>query len=166
MIECGNNDRRERLYFTLFHLSRKDIRSLMAAALTQWRLTSFHYYNCYTLIYIFILTVGFFSSFFFFFGASPISLSCRGIESGESWVMILSGVVKIHLALQFNSILTQPFIYIYGTIKINWFGLQSAWSLFTKKSLSRFLRISIEQTAGGGVTICLFKSCQNGSHRS
>lgn len=45
-----------------------------------------------------------------------------GIESGESPVVILSGVVKIHLAEQFISIhilLTRPFIYLSGTIKIN-----------------------------------------------
>lgn len=81
----------------------------------------------HSLIYLFILTV-----WFFFFLASPIP-PAGGIESGESWVVVLSGVVKIHLARQFISIhilRTHPFIYLSGTIKINWFGLQSARLLF------------------------------------
>lgn len=74
------------------------------------------------LIYLFILIIGFFSHLTNF----PL---LQGIESGESRAVILSGVVKIHLALQFISLHTlcsHPFIYLCGTIKINWFGLQSA----------------------------------------
>lgn len=68
------------------------------------------------LIYRFILTIG------YLLPCLTNFLLLLGIESGESRLVILSGVVKIHLAVQFISIYiphTQPFIYLCGTIKIN-----------------------------------------------
>lgn len=63
------------------------------------------------------------------FLASPISFTCRGLEVVNlERVVILSGVVEIHLAVQFISIYilcTHSFICLSGIIKINWFGLQS-----------------------------------------
>lgn len=102
----------------------------MVTALSRWRLTQLPLLELFhALIYLFILTIGFFFIHFFCsLLALPIS-PARGIESGESWVVVLSGVVKIHLARQFISThirRTHPFIYLSGTIKINWFGLQTA----------------------------------------
>lgn len=64
----------------VFH-TISSVRSLMAAALTQWRLTSSHYYNYFTLWFI-----PSWLFHFFFFCSSPISLSYRGSKV----VMILS----------------------------------------------------------------------------
>lgn len=114
---------RKQLYFTLFHVSSQDIRGLTVAALmTSKQLPLLEQFQ--PLIYFFILT-----AWFFFFSPQQFPSPMGGIESGESPVVILSGVVKIHLVEQFISIhilLTRPFIYLSGTIKINWFVQQSA----------------------------------------
>lgn len=109
----------------------------MATARRHWCLTSTHDYNCFTLWFI--------SSFWplDFLPSLPNFLLLQGTESGESCVVNLSGVVKIHLAGHFISIYilcTPAFIYLSGTIKINRFGLWSPrlfFSLFSTWSIWR-----------------------------
>lgn len=87
----------------------------------RWRvrqtLTSLCYdLSSFALIYLFIPTAGLFYLylfFLFFFCASPISLfyggGSAGVQSDESGVVILSGVVKIHLAPQYiNMVCRRP----------------------------------------------------------
>lgn len=78
--------------FHTFHLSRKDIMALMSASLRRLPFNLLPLLEVFRpLIYLFILTS------VFFLPCLPANFSLRWIESGESWLVVLSGVV-IHLA--------------------------------------------------------------------
>lgn len=78
--------------FHTFHLSCKDIMGLMLAALRRLLFNLLPLLEVFrSLIYLFILIIVFFSP------CLLANFSLRWIESGESWLVVLSGVV-IHLA--------------------------------------------------------------------
>lgn len=78
--------------FHTFHLSCKDIMGLMLAALRRLLFNLLPLLEVFRpLIYLFILIIVFFCP------CLLANFSLRWIESGESWLVVLSGVV-IHLA--------------------------------------------------------------------